>query len=155
MKYLFKRNNKAIQEINRDYVEGKLFADLSYPKKKEWHEQDKIKLIETILTQFVIPEVIFWTTDRNPDTGVASTYIVDGQQRINAIVDFINGEFSLDEKYLINKEIKACCGKKSFKELDQSYKNIIWNYPISIVEIGSECTSEDVRKLVINYNLSK
>ncbi len=55
------------------------------------------------------------TADRNPDTGIASTHIVDGQQRISAIVDFIGGEFSLNERDLTNDEIKASCGKKIFQ----------------------------------------
>lgn len=160
MKYLFRRNTKTIQEINRDFTEGKLFADSSYQRRKVWNDQDKVRLIETILMELVMPEVFFWTTDRDPDTGVASTHIVDGQQRINAIVDFIGGEFSLNERYLMNDEIKQLCGKKAFKELDQSYKNKIWEYPISIVEIDPVCTMADIKELfyrlnLTNYNLNQ
>jgi hypothetical protein len=160
MKYLFRRNTKTIQEINRDFTEGKLFADSSYQRRKVWNDQDKVRLIETILMELVMPEVFFWTTDRDPDTGVASTHIVDGQQRINAIVDFIGGEFLLNERYLMNDEIKECCGKKTFKELDQSYKNKIWEYPISIVEIDPQCTIADIKELfyrlnLTNYNLNQ
>lgn len=160
MKYLFRRNTKTIQEINRDFNEGKLFADSSYQRRKVWNDQDKVRLIETILMELVMPEVFFWTTDRDPDTGVASTHIVDGQQRINAIVDFIGGEFSLNERYLMNDEIKQLCGKKAFKELDQSYKNKIWEYPISIVEIDPVCTMSDIKELfyrlnLTNYNLNQ
>lgn len=160
MKYLFRRNTKTIQEINRDFTEGKLFADSSYQRRKVWNDQDKVRLIETILMELVIPEVFFWTTDRDPDTGVASTHIVDGQQRINAIVDFIGGEFSLNERYLMNDEIKRLCGRKGFKELDQSFKNKIWEYPISIVEIDPECHIAEIKELfyrlnLTNYNLNQ
>lgn len=160
MKYLFRRNTKTIQEINRDFTEGKLFADSSYQRRKVWNDQDKVRLIETILMELVMPEVFFWTTDRDPDTGVASTHIVDGQQRINAIVDFIGGEFTLNERYLMNDEMKTLCGKKSFKELDQSFKNKIWEYPISIVEIDPACKISEIKELfyrlnLTNYNLNQ
>lgn len=160
MKYLFRRNTKTIQEINRDFTEGKLFADSSYQRRKVWNDQDKVRLIETILMELVMPEVFFWTTDRDPDTGVASTHIVDGQQRINAIVDFIGGEFVLNERYLMNEEMKAVCGKKSFKELDQTFKNKIWEYPISIVEIDPACKMSEIKELfyrlnLTNYNLNQ
>lgn len=160
MKYLFRRNTKTIQEINRDFTEGKLFADSSYQRRKVWNDQDKVRLIETILMELVMPEVFFWTTDRDPDTGVASTHIVDGQQRINAIVDFIGGEFTLNERYLMNDEMKNLCGKKSFKELDQSFKNKIWEYPISIVEIDPVCKISEIKELfyrlnLTNYNLNQ
>lgn len=154
MKYLFRRNTKTIHEINRDFTEGKLFADPSYQRRKVWNDQDKVRLIETILVELVMPEVFFWTTDRDPDTGIACTHIVDGQQRINAIVDYIGGEYVLNDKYLMNDEIKAFCGKKSFKQLDQIYKNKIWEYPISIVEIDSECTMVEIKELFYRLNLT-
>lgn len=160
MKYLFRRNTKTIQEINRDFTEGKLFADSSYQRRKVWNDQDKVRLIETILMELVMPEVFFWTTDRDPDTGVASTHIVDGQQRINAIVDYISGEFTLNERYLLNEEMKTLCGGKSFTALDQSFKNRIWEYPISIVEIDPDCKISDIKELfyrlnLTNYNLNQ
>lgn len=91
---------------------------------------------------------------------MASTHIVDGQQRINAIVDFIGSEFTLNERYLMNDEIKTLCGKKSFKELDQSFKNKIWEYPISIVEIDPACKISEIKELfyrlnLTNYNLNQ
>ena len=154
MKYLFRRNTKTIQEIYSDFVEGRLFADPSYQRRKVWNDQDNVRLIETILMELVMPEVFFWTADRNPDTGIASTHIVDGQQRISAIVDFIGGEFSLNERDLTNDEIKASCGKKIFQELDESYKNKIWEYPISIVVIDSECTIADIKEMFYRLNLT-
>ena len=119
MKYLFRRNTKTIQEINRDFTEGKLFADSSYQRRKVWNDQDKVRLIETILMELVMPEVFFWTTDRDPDTGVASTHIVDGQQRINAIVDFIGGEFVLKDLPLL-KSIKI-------GSFENNSRNFIWS----------------------------
>lgn len=157
---LFTRNTKTVQEINRDFNEGKLFADSSYQRRKVWNDQDKVRLIETILMELVMPEVFFWTTDRDPDTGIASTHIVDGQQRINAIVDYIGGEFALGEKYLMSDQIKNSCGNKNFKELEQKYKNKIWEYHISIVEIDPECTKSDIKEMfyrlnLTNYNLNQ
>lgn len=154
MKYLFRRNTKTIQEINRDFVEGKLFADTSYQRRKVWNDQDKVRLIETILLELVMPEVFFWTTDRDPDTGIASTHIVDGQQRINAIVDFISGEFPLNNRYLMNDEIKKVVGQKFFKDLNEAYKNKIWEYPISIVEIDPECSIKEIKELFFRLNLT-
>ena len=37
MKYLFRRNTKTIQEIYSDFVEGRLFADPSYQRRKVWN----------------------------------------------------------------------------------------------------------------------
>ena len=48
MNNLFRRNTKTVAEINRDFREGKLFADTSYQRRKVWNDQDKVRLIETI-----------------------------------------------------------------------------------------------------------
>lgn len=69
-------------------------------------------------------------------------------------MDFIGGEFSLNERDLTNDEIKASCGKKIFQELDESYKNKIWEYPISIVVIDSECTIADIKEMFYRLNLT-
>lgn len=154
MKYNFNRTNKDIQTINEDFVAGKLFADSTYQRRKVWNEQDKIRLIETILMEFVMPEVFFWTAKRDPETGVASTHIVDGQQRINTIVEFINNEFCLKNKHLLNDSIKEKCGDKFFSELEDNYRTIIWDYPISVVEIDRDCTREDIKGMFYRLNLT-
>ncbi len=64
MKYLFRRNTKTIQEIYSDFVEGGLFADPSYQRRKVWNDQDNVRLIETILMELVMPEVFFWNVQR-------------------------------------------------------------------------------------------
>ncbi len=154
MKYSFRRNTKTIQEINDDFIAGKLFADQSYQRRKVWNDQDKVRLIETILLELVMPEVFFWTANRDPETGLATTHIVDGQQRISAIVDYIDGDFALNEKYLIDDQIKHKCGNQTFRELDQKYKNIVWEYPLSIVQIDSECTLTDIKDMFYRLNLT-
>ena len=60
MNNLFRRNTKTVAEINRDFREGKLFADTSYQRRKVWNDQDKVRLIETILMELIMPEVFFY-----------------------------------------------------------------------------------------------
>ena len=154
MKYNFNRTNKDVQTINEDFVNGKLFADQSYQRRKVWNEQDKVRLIETILMEYVMPEVFFWTAERDPETGIASTHIVDGQQRINTIVEFINNEFSLNVKYLPNDNIKETCGNKRFNQLENNYRTMIWDYPVSVVEIDRDCSRDDIKQMFYRLNLT-
>ncbi len=154
MKYLFKRNSKTIAEINTAVKDGKLYPDQSYQRRRVWNEQDKVRLIETILLDYVVPEVFFWTTGRDPETGIAATHIVDGQQRISAISDFLAGEYALNEKYLLNQDIKNLCAKKHFSELAPELKTKIWDYPVSIVEIDTQCTISEIRELFYRLNLT-
>lgn len=61
-----------------------------------WVTKQKSYLIDTILNGFPIPEIYMQETVN--DTGSAKYLVVDGQQRTRAVLDFINGNFSIDGK---------------------------------------------------------
>lgn len=130
MSYEFRRNTKTIEEINREFKYGRLIVDMTYQRRKVWNDEDRIRLIETILLGLVIPEVFFWTANVNADTGETITHIVDGQQRINAIVDYINGDFALSEKCLLDAgSKKVMVGnylKNSQMMIEQPYGNTLF-----------------------------
>lgn len=154
MELTFDRNKKRIEEIYKDFAAGKLIVDPTYQRRKVWIEQDKVRLIETILLGLVIPEVFFWPANINPDTGAMLTHIVDGQQRINAISEFIACEFKLNEKYLLNENISKLYSNKYFNELDDDAKTSIWSYRVSVVEIDRSCTKEDITQMFYRLNLT-
>lgn len=61
-----------------------------------WVTRQKSYLIDTILNKYPIPEIYMQeVTDEN---GNARYIIIDGQQRIRSIIDFMSGNFPLDEK---------------------------------------------------------
>lgn len=154
MELAFDRNKKRIEEIYRDFANGKLVVDPTYQRRKVWIDQDKVRLIETILMGLVIPEVFFWPSNIDPDTGTMLTHIVDGQQRINAISEFIAGEFKLMSKYLMNKDIFEQFADRKFNELTPEAKTAIWSYRISVVEIDRSCTKEDITQMFYRLNLT-
>ncbi len=116
--------------------------------------QDNIRLIETILLNLIIPEIFLWPADINPDTGETVTHIVDGQQRINAIIDFISGEFKLQEKYLLNNNENIEYVNRTFSELSPEMKKHIWMYQLSIVNIDRNSTIDDIKKMFYRLNLT-
>lgn len=60
-----------------------------------WVNRQKSYLIDTILNKYPIPEIYMQETV--DETGKAKYIIVDGQQRIRSVLDFISGQFGLDE----------------------------------------------------------
>ena len=104
--FKFSDNRKTVNEIFTMFDEGKLIVDDTYQRRSVWSEKDKVRLIETILLQLVIPELFFWKADTDPETGISTTHIVDGQQRIKAIYSFINNEFKLKPQCLLDESSK-------------------------------------------------
>lgn len=118
----FSRNSIKIKDIYSKFNDEEWIIDKTYQRRKVWGIKDNIRLIETILLELVIPEIFIWDCDTDPTTGKTITHIVDGQQRINAIFDFIQEKFKLQSKYLISTEIKSLYGDLTFSKLPDDIK---------------------------------
>ena len=152
--FSFNDNRKTVNEIFTMFDEGKLIVDDTYQRRSVWSEKDKVRLIETILLQLVIPELFFWKADTDPETGVSTTHIVDGQQRIKAIYSFINNEFKLKPQYLLDESIKSEYSNKYFKDLETEARKAFWNYQLMIIEIDSKATRDDIITMFNRLNLT-
>ena len=152
--FSFSDNRKTVSEIFTMFDEKKLIVDDSYQRRSVWSEKDKVRLIETILLQLVIPELFFWRADTDPETGASITHIVDGQQRIKAIYSFINNEFKLKSQFLLDDSIKKAYANKYFRDLDTETRTTFWNYPLMIIEIDSKATRDDIITMFNRLNLT-
>lgn len=151
---LFDRNKRTVKSIYDDFVVGSLLVDRTYQRRRVWLDQDKVRLIETILMGLIIPEVFFWPAAVNPETGDVITHIVDGQQRIDAIVDFIDGKFKLASKYFLDEGMRNKYGNMSFSELPPEAKSEIWTYKISVVEIDKSWSKSQITTMFYRLNLT-
>lgn len=154
MPQLFLRNIETVRKVIGQFNEEQLIIDPSYQRRKVWLPPDKIRLIETILLDLVMPEVFFWPAVTDPETGNTITHIVDGQQRLISIIEFINNEFPLTEKYLLDENIKKRCGNKTFAELNADDKIRLWDYKVSTVVIDRTFDKNAIKQLFFRLNLT-
>lgn len=152
--FSFNDNHKSIKEICTMFTNGSLIVDESYQRRSVWGEKDKVRLVETIILNLVIPEVFFWKAETDPETGESITHIVDGQQRIKAISSFIENEYKLKRQYLLDEEIRDKYGNKYFKDLEPEVKTAFWNYRLMIIEINQESTREEIIQVFRRLNLT-
>jgi len=86
----------SIQSLYTMYRDGKLYVNRRYQRKLVWTLNEKQKLIESILKKYPIPAVLIAERDNEPGT----YEIIDGLQRLQAILSFIEMSYSnLDAKY--------------------------------------------------------
>ena len=99
-------------------------------------------LMDTILRNFPMPKIFLASTVRN-----GSTYrvVIDGQQRISAILDFLRNEFSLEDPFI--GENKG----KTFSELDSDTQDLFLSYQIDFNE-AIKPTDEEVREAYARVN---
>ncbi|MGN4051962.1 GmrSD restriction endonuclease domain-containing protein [Pseudomonas sp. SM4] len=78
-----------IQSVYTWYREDKLYVNRRYQRKLVWTLEEKQKLVESILKKYPIPAILI--AEREEEAG---TYeIIDGLQRLHAIVSFIETSF--------------------------------------------------------------
>ena len=125
-------------------IEHSLILKPPYQRKPVWSYLQKAYLLDTIIKKYHIPEIyIHRETDEN---GISVYNIVDGQQRIHTILDFISGEdLHLSDKY--NSEYADYC----FSDLPQSVQSEFWGYLLYVREI-TNASEEDVRNMFRRMN---
>ena len=87
----------SIQEIYRRYRENQIIVNRRYQRKLVWSEQEKACLIDSILKGYPIPLILF--AESSGADGKQYFEILDGMQRLNAIMGFLENEYSIDGKY--------------------------------------------------------
>lgn len=136
------------------FNEGSLVVDETYQRRSVWSEKDKIRLIETVLLNLIIPVLFFWKAETDPETGESITHIVDGQQRIKAICSYINNEFKLKPQYLLDASAKDRYANKFFRDLDSDDKKLFWNYQLMVIDIDPIATRSDIITMFNRLNLT-
>lgn len=112
-----------------------------------WSESKKSFLIDSILKNFPIPP-IFLHQHIDDQTGKTVYDVIDGKQRLTAIIDYIENNISLPEDFTEDETTIELNGS-SFKDLDKSefrnWKSNFWKYELSI-----EYVDTDQREVVKN-----
>lgn len=109
---------------------NKIDADIldtspDFQRKLVWKKQHKYSFIETILMNFPFPEVYIASSEMDLETLKPKEMVVDGKQRLTAIVEYIKGvnDFKNQKKV------------KSFEELSTDEKRDFLNYLITVKDL--------------------
>jgi hypothetical protein len=85
----------SIQSLYGQYADDKLFVNRRYQRKLVWTLEEKQRLIESILKRYPVPAILI----AEREGALGSYEIIDGLQRLQTIVSFIEGSFyTLDGK---------------------------------------------------------
>ncbi|MDA1054414.1 MAG: DUF262 domain-containing protein [Planctomycetota bacterium] len=75
---------------------GDLVIKAPFQRNPVWSERQRSSLIDTILLEYPIPEL--YMQEITESNGDQKHIIVDGQQRIRAVLSYIAGEFELNDE---------------------------------------------------------
>ena len=113
-----------------------------FQRNEVWSRAAQIMLIDTILKGIPIPKVYIKSVMKDGNT---YRVVIDGQQRLTAILKFVQN------KLVLRKPYGGEYANKKFEELPEDVQNEILRYKIDINEIFNP-TDEEIRDLYSRVN---
>lgn len=119
-------SNNNIVKIYQMMERGDLILNPEFQRRLVWNADHKEYFLETILKGYPFPEVYFADRDIDEETVSCKTVVVDGQQRLSTIQQYIKG--CLDVKY---KRIKP------YNELTDEEKKAFLYSTVVVRDLGN------------------
>jgi hypothetical protein len=111
-----------------DFIEWhqqkRLILNPGFQRRPVWKSDARSYLIDTILLGYPMPKV-YIRTQIDLKTRLAIRDVVDGQQRLRAILDYA------DDKFALNRRSERYSGKK-FSQLDEDVQQRFLSYPVGV-----------------------
>ena len=135
---------KDVGLIRQLYSEGQIALIPEFQRNAVWPKAAKAYLIDTILNDRPMP-LFFFQRTRSSQSGKPVFQVVDGQQRLRAILEFIDDRFGLTESS--QREFKG----KRFSQLSPENRSKILDYDLTVEEL-SGYDLEDVKDIFVRMN---
>lgn len=136
---------KDIGLLKQLHDQGQLVLEPEFQRHGVWPRAAKAYLIDTILNDRPIP-LVFLQRISSAQSGKPGFAVIDGQQRLRAIFEYMDGRFSLTES-----NDKAPFYRQKYGDLDQDYRDVIDTYDLPVQELVGY-NEEDIKDIFIRMN---
>ncbi|WP_406666449.1 DUF262 domain-containing protein [Gallaecimonas sp. GXIMD1310] len=128
----------SLLNLVNDIRSGRLIPDAYFQRNLVWREVHNIDFIKTILLGLPFPQIFI--SKGKVDVASMSTVscIVDGQQRANAIIQYIEDNFSVDGKY--------------YSDLTEAEKSDFLKYEVAVIELDLDNDDPKVQEIFQRIN---
>ena len=140
-KYL-NTTHRNVAWFKQAYDAGQLDVKAPYQRNPVWSDRQKGALIDTILLEYPIPEL--YMQELVDATGRQRHVVVDGQQRIAAILGFVAGEFELGDESPVAPGL-------AFDDLKLDDRKRIFEYSF-VVRLLPDIPEEEIRIIFQRIN---
>lgn len=117
----YKVRSRDLVDIVMDIRSGAIILAPYFQRKLVWRLAHKMDFIKTILLGYPFPEIFLSRGTLDVVTMKSTSCIVDGQQRMSTIDDFIKDKFQVDDRV--------------FSELTQDEKERFLKYEVAIIDL--------------------
>lgn len=143
-----------ISWFREHYLNGGLSIKPPFQRRPVWTPRQKCYLIETILLEFPIPEI--YVQRSVTAEGVEAFAIVDGQQRIRSVLQFIGSESDEEERefngFVLDRlESTSSWSGLSFADMSDEQKKAFYSYLFTVRYLDTE-SDEDTKDVFRRLN---
>lgn len=147
-----KSTNWDVSHVRNLKTMGQIDFSPDYQRNYVWSEKQKVYLIDTLINSFSVPKV-YVSKKYDPEKGDTYYDVIDGQQRLTTIINFIDGEFKLSKSKhpkpeYFNDELEG----KYFQDLPLKVKENILSYSFTIDLVEGE--RREITEMFLRLNLS-
>lgn len=132
--------NKKVVELYGMMNDGSLILQPSFQRKLVWNDVHKEKFLETIIFGYPFPEVYFADGDIDLEKKKSTTLVVDGQQRLHTIYQYITN----DSKLILKKV-------KRYNELTQKEQTDFLDYKVVVRDLG-RIREDEIKEIFSRIN---
>jgi hypothetical protein len=146
---VYQTNNFFLPQL-RDLIEKGDILNLrpEYQRRLRWGTPQKSKLIESLLLNIPVPPVFLYESD------AARYEVMDGQQRLNAVKEFISGDFALSSLTVLrplNGIRYSRCPPRIKRALDRaSLSAIVLLLESEPNNAGGQLSMTDIRRFIFD-----
>ncbi len=130
--------SKELLDIVNEIKSKRLVMSPYFQRNLVWRQIHKIDFIKTILMEYPIPQIFIAKGSIDLDKMLNTSCIVDGQQRLNSIMEYISGEYKVDNV--------------SFSDLDPLIKEKFLKYQIPIIDLDIDNNDPQVKEIFKRLN---
>ena len=141
---------EPVERVYGNFVDRRYVVNRRYQRKLIWTLEEKQKFIDSIIRGFPVPIILLAESAKRDDN---SFEIIDGMQRLDAIVSFISNKYQVDGSYFDLNTIavtKVLFDRNDLKQRtpvldrDQCVRIASYLLPLSIYEFADEASVDDV-----------
>lgn len=130
--------SKELIDLVNEIKTKRLIMSPYFQRNLVWREVHKVDFIKTILMGLPFPQIFIAKGSIDLETMTTTSCIVDGQQRMSSIVEYVSGKLKVDGKY--------------FKEVDPTTQEYVLKYQIPIIDLDIQNDDPIIKEIFQRLN---
>ncbi|EHH1106527.1 DUF262 domain-containing protein [Vibrio parahaemolyticus] len=135
---------RTIRQLMRQLRDQEISPRPEFQRKLVWSNKHKSEFINTVLSNYPLPEIFLTSKRIDPQTGEEAEMLVDGQQRLTTLFEYVTG----------HSDFKVSEGTPYFSELESGERDNFLEQPI-VIRVLPEVDFDEIREIFTRINSTK